>query len=351
MTRKKVLVILPNGNGGAERQTVRIASYLPEDRFAVEYVVVGTGMDAVWELLPQGAKVTFLRVKRIWQGGVVKLYLLMRRFRPDVIFSSLHHLNGRSLFAARLAGVPKTVIRANLSLNKEDPVSAFYIRMNYPKASVIICQTEEMAEELQAQLGVSRDKIRLLANPVDLKVLFEKASKAISPYSSGVNYVNVARVLRQKGQDVLLRAFLKVREQVPEAKLHIVGGCDPADGDYLRSLRDFARFHALENVVFFHGYQSNPVPWVKYADCFVLPSRWEGLPNALIEAQCLGVPSVTTDCIKSMSTIVEEGVNGYIVPVDDEDAIAEAMVKVLALKKVPLTYKSASVEDFINCFE
>lgn len=247
---KKVFVILPNGNGRAERQSVRIASYLPAGRFRVEYVIVGPSADKVGELIPDGAKLHPIRLGHIWQGGIFRIWQLFRREKPDVVLSSFHYLNGCCVLASRLAGIPRSVIRGNMSaIGDGDPLGRFLNSMYYRKASAVI-------------------------------------------------------------EDC-----------------------------------------GLGDAVHFAGYQRNPVPWVLFADCFVLSSRWEGLPNALIEAQYLGVPAVATNCIASMSRVVKEGVNGYIVPVDDECALAEAMEKALSLKHVAYTYQSASPEDFVNCFE
>lgn len=336
---KKVFVILPNGNGGAERQSVRIASYLPAGRFRVEYVIVGPSADKVGELIPDGAKLHLIRLGHIWQGGIFRIWQLFRREKPDVVFSSFHYLNGRCILASRLAGIPRSVIRGNMSaIGDGDPLGRFLNSMYYRKASAVICQTDELREEAIALYGVTPERAVSLYNAPDTYALDLLAREAVNPYCTrGPHFVNVARIAEQKGQDVLLRAFKRLLKHIPEASLTIVG--DPAfDASYFKSLRAVIEDCGLGDAVHF-------------ADCFVLSSRWEGLPNALIEAQYLGVPGVATNCIASMSRVVKEGVNGYIVPVDDECALAEAMEKALSLKHVAYTYQCASPEDFVNCFE
>lgn len=349
---KKVFVILPNGNGGAERQSVRIASSLPAGRFHVEYVIVGPSADKVGELIPDGAKLHLIRLGHIWQGGIFRIWQLFRREKPDVVFSSFHYLNGRCVLASRLAGIPRSVIRGNMSaIGDGDPLGRLLNSLYCRKASAVICQTDELKEEAIALYGVSPERAVSLYNAPDTRALDLLARDAVNPYSAqGPHFVNVARITEQKGQDVLLRAFKRLLEHIPEALLTIVG--DPAfDASYFNSLRAVIEDCGLGDAVHFAGYQRNPVPWVLFADCFVLSSRWEGLPNALIEAQYLGVPAVATNCIASMSRVVKEGVNGYIVPVDDECALAEAMEKALSLKHVAYTYQCASPEDFVKCFE
>ncbi|MBQ7269184.1 MAG: glycosyltransferase [Bacteroidales bacterium] len=349
---KKVLVILPNGNGGAERQSVRIASYLPVERFRVEYVIVGPSADKVGELIPDGAKLHLIRLWHIWQGGIFRIWRLFRREKPDVVFSSFHYLNGRMILAAMLAGVGHTVIRGNVSYKGDgDAAGRMLVRWLYRRASAVICQTDELRDECIADLGVMPGRAVTLNNIPDYSGLSAKAEDSSNPYSgAGPHFVNVARVDFQKGQDILLKAFLSVKRHHPDATLHIVG--DIPDNDaYVQSLRASVRDNALSDCVFFTGYCRNPVPYMKFADCFVLTSRWEGLPNALVEAQYLGVPCVASNCISSMSKIVSEGINGFIVPCEDAAATAEAMEQSLRLRNVPYTYRGAVPADFVKCFE
>jgi len=349
---RKVLVILPNSIGGAEHQTVRIASYLPVERFDVEFVVIGPGIDKIRGLLPNGRKIHFIRVGHIWQGGLFKLWHLYRREKPYAVFSSFKYLNGRSILAAKLAGIPRTVIRGELSaISNADILARILARLFYRKASSVICQTEELRNEAIARFGVPSERAVALYNAPDTASLDLRSQTASNPYQDcGPRFVNVARITEQKGQKELLRAFALLRERVPDASLTIVGDIH-FDEAYFRSLQEIVAQKGLADAVHFAGFQSNPVPWVKFSDCFVLSSKWEGLPNALIEAQYLGVPCVATRCIPSISRVVSDGVNGHLVDVDDEKALAEAMEASLLLKNIPYTYKSASPEEFVKCFE
>lgn len=350
---KKVLVILPNGNGGAERQSIRIASYLPKETFSVKFVVIGSGIDRVKDLFPDGAEFIEIHVAHIWQGGIGKLWRCFRRECPYAVFSSFHYLNGRCILAAMLAGISRRIIRGNNSFKGDgDPLGRVLVRLFARHASAFICQTDELRAEAITYLNVPAERAFTLYNTPDKKMLDALAATAVNPYrGDGPHFVNLARITKQKGQDVLLRAFLVVKRHIPKASLYLVGGEDVTDRTYLPSLKNFVQAHQLEDSVSFVGYQGNPVPWVKFADCLVLSSRWEGLPNALIEAQYLGVPSVATECIPSMSRIISEGINGHIVPPEDPVALAVAMLKALDLKDVPYTYQAASPDDFVKCFD
>ena len=98
------------------------------------------------------------------------------------------------------------------------------------------------------------------------------------------------------------------------------------------------------------GFDTNPYKWVKGADCYVLSSRTEGLPNSLIEAMHIGVPVVATRCIPIIERIVADGYNGYLTDVDDIASMEEAMLKAVKLRDFENTYKPATKEDFVGLF-
>ena len=100
----------------------------------------------------------------------------------------------------------------------------------------------------------------------------------------------------------------------------------------------------------FTGFSDNPYKWLKYADCFVLASRREGLPNTLIEASYVGVPVVATKCLGVISDIVKDGYNGYMVEMDDVDGMSDAMAKAVLLRDFTMVYKGATKNDFVSLF-
>ena len=90
---------------------------------------------------------------------------------------------------------------------------------------------------------------------------------------------------------------------------------------------------------------------MKNSNCFVLSSKIEGFPNALIEASYLGIPCVTTRCLKLMDDIVKNGQNGYVVNVDDVEGFAEAMLKAVQIKDCKMVYHPGTPDEIIRVFE
>ena len=118
--------------------------------------------------------------------------------------------------------------------------------------------------------------------------------------------------------------------------------------DFTKSIITYIKNVCLDEYVHLVGYDSNPYRWMKYCDCFVLPSRFEGLPNALLEAMYLGRPVVAFRCLKIISNMICEGKNGYTCEIENPKELAKMMLEAVKLKNCNLIYKPASKEDFIK---
>ncbi len=349
--KKKVLFFLPSGVSGAERMTITIAKMLDLDKFEVLFVVIGKQLGNTVEFIPSHYPIKLVKIRNIYDFVVLRLYRCMCKEKPDVVFCSLLYLNSRVISAAKLYGKSKIVVRSSNGLSVLGKTARKLCGITYPWADIIIAQQEEMREELLNSFKLKPEKVITLHNPIDTDNIDRKASEP-SPFTddNAVKFVWVGRVARTKGQDVLIKSFAKVHSVIKNSRLYVVGKYDK-QGEYYLLLLSLLKDLGIENIVNFIGFDSNPYRWIKYANCFVMPSRVEGLPNALIEAMYLGVPVVATRCIPVVDRIVENGYNGYVVNPDSPEEMADAMLKSLDLKDFVMTYKGASNEDFKRLFE
>jgi glycosyltransferase involved in cell wall biosynthesis len=134
----------------------------------------------------------------------------------------------------------------------------------------------------------------------------------------------MGRLTHQKGFDLLLEALAGVRAAGVPARLTIVGV-----GELEGALAAQAKALGLADVVAIVGFQEQPARFFAHADVFVLSSRYEGMPNVVLEALACGLPVVAFDCPHGVSEIVHDGVNGRLVPADDVPALTAALVDVL----------------------
>lgn len=347
--RKKILIFTPGAVGGAERMCITIGEMLPKDRFDVQYVILGNEK-RIYNIIPEGSNVDCIHFRKIYQFVTLRIWWKLITYKPDIVYSSLALFNPRVIFAAKLAR-KKTIIRSSGMIGDYKWLDFWKIRISYPFADLLIAQQEDMRVQMATLLSVPLKKIVTLYNPIDFTDIDNKKNVP-SPFlqKGNINYVNAARISYVKGHDIAIKAMKEVKKHLPNAHLYFVGGYDESD-EYYRSLVKLTKDLGLNDCIHFVGFDSNPFRWIKNCDCFVFPSRKEGLPNALVEASYLGVPTVATQCLRVVDEIVVSGFNGFTVKVDDYSALSQAMEKAINLKNFKMTYQPSDPENFIHVFD
>lgn len=323
---------------------------LPAEEYEYKYIIIGSEKGDIVNFIPKNHEVELIKVLNIWDFVIARIYLLLKREKPHAVFCSLMYLNARVAVAGHLAGVKVILRNCNyMSITRWDHKQL--CKLTYPYADVIISQQEEMAEDIVKELGVPIEKIVTLHNPIDVETIINKLQKAENPYPEAkqTNYVWVARINHQKGQDIAIKAFAIMFKEVVNAHFYLVGKYDK-NSDFVKLLFELVKNLNIQDRIHFISFDSNPYKWIKYADCFVLPSRIEGLPNALIEAQYLGTPAAAVKCVPIIERIVTDDYNGYLADTENPESLAIAMMKAADLGRVNMTYKSATKNDFIKLF-
>ena len=263
----------------------------------------------------------------------------LRRERPQALLSGLRHANVAALIARRLAGVPTRVVVSERNTfsaaegTRLHTVMGALMRLTYPGADAITAVSKGVAIDLCRVLGVPGERIRVLYNPVVTAGLLAEAEEPLrEPWvdaSDSPIILGAGRLSPQKDFGTLLRAFARVRAVRP-ARLAILG-----EGPSRRELEEQARQLGYERDVLLPGFQSNPFSWMKNAEVFVLSSRWEGLPGALIQAMACGASVVSTNCPSGPDEILENGKWGALVAVGDDEAMARAILDTLDAQHPP----------------
>lgn len=294
-----IYFVLPNLNGGgAERVALTLLRRLDRGKFDPRLIVF-QGQGVLKREIPKDIAVYDLKADRVLKGWP-PFTALIRKEHPDVLFSTLTHLNlavllGKSWFSTRT----KIVIRETTILSRNLPRLRFpsfwklMLRHLYPRSDRIICSCQAMAEDLENILGKKMKKLWVIPNPIDREEIEKKSRAEDSPFlrhGPGPHILAVGRLGPEKGMDRLIRSFPRLANRNSEAKLWILGS-----GEEENDLRSLIRKLHLEDRVFLMGFRHNPYPWMVHAHLFVLPSLFEGSPNALLEALALGVPVVVCE--------------------------------------------------------
>lgn len=346
--KKKVLIFTPGNVGGAERMSVLIGKLLPKERFEVKYIVIGR-LKKIYNILPDGYAVDCIPVLNKYAFSTLRIWWKIMREKPYVVFSSQVAYNPRVIISAKLAGC-RVVVRSSGMVSDYRGSRLRDVKLTYPWADRLIAQQEDMRKEMLKTLKVNSEKVVTIHNPLDCSEI-ERLGAAPSPYSDeeSVKFVQVASLCHRKAQDLSIKAMAIVKQYIPNAQLYFVGAYD-GKSPYYNEIVNLINHYNLSDYIHFIGYDKNPFYWIKYADCFVFPSRSEGLPNALVEASYLGIPCVAARCLRIIDEIIKDGQNGYVVDVDDVEGMAIAMTKAIKLKHCEMVYKSGTVEEFVRVF-
>ncbi|MBC8019488.1 MAG: glycosyltransferase [Verrucomicrobia bacterium] len=181
-------------------------------------------------------------------------------------------------------------------------------------------------------------------NGVDLELLNRlaaepaEAGKPDATRYDGVTIITSGRLTQQKGHDLLLQAFSRVCRVEP-CKMIILG-----EGVLRGDLEHLACTLGIADRVVFAGWQQNPFRFLAMADIFVLSSHYEGFPNALLEAMALGLPVISTDCPTGPAELLDGGRYGLLVPPNDPDALANALLTLVRDRTQRQRYAGMSVE-------
>ena len=282
----RVAFVLPSfAGGGAERVILTFLRRLDRARFDPAMIVFDA-RGPLADLVPGDVAVHDLAQPRL-RHAMPSLIRLLRRLDPLLIVSTLGYVN-LALLAARplLPRRARLIVReANLPAQSLSTVPhpglmrAAY-RLLYPRADAIICGAQVVADSLTSDFGARPQQLRLLFNPVDEAALRMAATTPQREPGPGLRFVAAGRLTVQKGFDRLLDMMAGL---APETRLTILG-----DGPDRAALEARAAGLGLGARVSFAGFDWSP--WARYAgaDAFLLPSRWEGMPNAALEALAVG---------------------------------------------------------------
>jgi glycosyltransferase involved in cell wall biosynthesis len=347
----KTFFFLQSGCGGAERMTIYIASCLDAAQYDISFYLIGKDRGKIEQFIPSAMKRELIQVGSFRDYLTFKLFNIIRNGKPDIVFSSVFPINYRLCLAASMFPKTRVFLRNDNYLYTQTLTQKARIFLAYRFADHLIAQTDEMGDELITKLFLKPNIVTVCSNPINKVTINEKVADAVSLFDEALtNYVYVGRIAAVKGVDTLIEAFKIVVAKDEKARLYIIGDIADTYQNYYQYLLEIIREENLNSYITFVGFSNNPYVYMKYASCFVLASRNEGLPNVLIEALYLGTPIAATTCIPVIERIVQSGINGYLVDVDDSNSLAIAMEMASKLGRVKSTYKSASPADFKAIF-
>lgn len=325
MQMNATFVISNLDSGGAERVLSTLCNYLAHQGFAVTLITLN---EAVPDHYAISSEVHRVRLQLQGSAGGwwrrrlnnVKWLLLLRksilRSSPDVVVSFMDAINVITLLSTFGTGLPVIISErvdpryhnAGFPWNLLRPIT-------YRRAAALVIQTE--AVRTWAGRVISPRRVHVIPNPAVSLTSTDQPDAELPPKPF---ILGIGRLSHQKGFDVLIRAFARCGDVTSRWRLAIIG-----KGEEEERLKLLAREVAVADRVHFLGTVSDVGRVLSEASLFVLPSRYEGFPNALMEAMAAGTAVITTDCPSGPAELVEHRRTGLIVPPDDVDALSAAI--------------------------
>lgn len=322
--KKSIIFILPDlESGGAERIVTTIANHLPREKFSVKIMLLrkeGTYL----KILKKDVEVIDLKTLRI-RNSLIPILKEIKKRKPDIVFSGFGEVNAYLSMFIRLFPKTQFIARETNVVSKHvtrKEIRFFYkFYKNYHK---IICQSDDMLQDLIQNFNLDTSKLTKINNPVDFDFIDERLITSYKPESFNSlhkNIVAIGNLSNRKGFDNLLKVFSLLKNE--SVHLHILG--DGRDKEFLNDMKNKLQ---LENVTF-HGRQENPYRFLKFADLFILSSRYEGFPNVLLEAGACGTYSLANNCPGGINEIIQDKINGEISDIENFEAFSESILRIL----------------------
>lgn len=328
ITKKiKIAFVMPHLSvGGAESVVKNFIQNLNREKFDITLILISELSD---DQAIDFQNVNILECKQDkLRNAIPGLVQFLRKSNPDIIFSSLAYLNLLLIFLSLTRAIKgRVVVREANMPNKNIKNSQYPVlfkclyKMLYRHAQLVIASSQTMQDEFIKFFDHPTAKITVINNPVD-ELAIRDQSLSLEMIDTKTRYIVAAgRLTHQKGYDILLEWFASTK--LKSYQLIVLG-----DGPLKHDLINQVNSLKIQHLVKFQGYQKNPWSWYASADIFMLASRWEGMPNAVLESLACGTPVIISKeagGIADLSRLCEPGAVSIFNDPSEIDSIIDSL--------------------------
>ena len=354
----KVLVLHGHlSMGGEERVLLSVLKNLVELNYDVDLLITWNhGKNNLFENeIPEKVNYKFLfdnyngknkLIKEIYRIRAKATYLkkvekIIKENKYDVIIdysSNLLKYNNFDIKVPVFAWV-------HFSLTFGEKLSADKIekyKKQYKKYDKILAICDTMRDEFVEILGMDKNKVELVYNPIDLEAIRKKAENIDKKYENYLKqdyFLQVSRLTEQKQPEHLVDIYYKLKQRGIKEKFYFIG-----NGEKVELIKQKIKEYKLENDVILLGQIENPYPFFKNAKLFVHTGKYEGLPTVLLESLAFGTPVVAYDCPTGPKDILGKNSEyGELIPLNDKDTFVEKVYELMNKNEKYENYRKLSL--------
>ena len=318
---KILLCVTTLYRGGAERVVTNLANAFIERGHTVEILLYKKSEIGY----PLDKSVTLTIDKTVSKNPIAHIIWRRKYIKnrePEIVISFLDQLNMINILALLGSRTPLIVAnRDDPHFSPHNPFLRLVRNFLFHFTDRIIVQNQHNLEYFSTNL---QKKAAIIYNAVDLKGMEGNAI-----HSEKVNHIAwVGRLTKQKNPQMMLEAFYEFSKSYPDYILDIYG-----DGILREELLKDIHNHNFEQKIILHGSVDNIYEQISNAKMFVLTSQFEGMPNALIEAMCLGLPVISTK-VAGATDVIKNGENGFLINLNDVNSLINAMARITKDEKI-----------------
>ena len=356
--KKNILFFAPSLKfGGAERVLISLLKNIDNKKFNSSLALISKEGHLLKEL-PRNVNIIDVGTRKV-RFAFVKLLNIILSDKPDIIFSTIGHLNllviltklfspKKIKYICRETNIP-SLVHKNFF---KSLIFSFLYKCLYRYYDYVICQSKDMKYDLLNRFNIPETKLLLINNPCDIRAInskLQKSKKTDFFKNNKIHLLTVGSLTYQKGHDLLIEAIGKMDKD--RFDLTIIG--EGKNKTMLKNLTE--NLNLLDNIHFI-GLKDNPYSYMYHADLFVLSSRYEGFPNVVLESMACGTAVVAFKTPGDIHFIIKNGLNGYLVDYPNTDKLAEtisrAALENLNPEKIKETIKTRySIEKIIPIYE
>lgn len=313
--------------GGAERALLQLVTRLDRSRWEPHvYCLSGEGA-LVEPLQAANIPVTCFGAQKVRNLSVIfQLARELRVLRPALLQTYLFHANIAGRIAGRWAKVPVIVSGIRVA-EKRSRVPLWIDRMTRGLVDHHVCVSQSVADFSRTASRLPDQKMSVIPNGVDVELYANAPPADLSGFGISENHKTalfVGRLDPQKNPSLVLEAMEYLKDRHPELHLLLVG-----DGPLRKHLESWVCEHHLTERIHFAGRREDVPELMKASDLFVLSSRWEGMPNVVLEAMAAGLPVVATR-VEGTGELIQQNETGLLVSGPGSESISEAVHKLLS---------------------